>query len=94
MISATRIRSGVFVCGIAGIIISMAVVVGSYLRPINTTDYIQQAEEAVPWVQSGFLSAMAGLVLCFFGKKWWRVAGVSVALLLLIWWFLIGESLV
>jgi hypothetical protein len=60
MISATKIRSGVFVCGIAGIIISAAVVVASYLRPIDTTDYLKQAEEAIPWIQSGLVSAFDG----------------------------------
>jgi hypothetical protein len=73
--------------------ISIVAVIGSFLRPVDTTDYFKQADEGRPWVQSGLLSAMAGLVLCFFGKRWWRVAGVFLALLLLIWWFLIGESL-
>jgi hypothetical protein len=93
MSAVAKIRSVAFACGIVGVMVSISLVVGSFIRHVDTTNYIKQAEEGVPWVDSGLVSAFAGFVFCLMGRRWWRVAGVTLALLLLIWWFLIAESL-
>lgn len=86
MIGAATIRSVAFALGVAAIALSLLVVIGSYLRPIATTDYLKQAKEARPWISWGFDSAVTGLFLCFFGRKWWRAGTIVVSLLLLAFW--------
>jgi hypothetical protein len=89
----TRIRIALFACGAAGVMLSLSLVIGSFLRHVDTTDYLKQANEGVPWVRWGLGSALIGFALCFLGRNWWRLAGLSLGLLLSVWWFLIAESL-
>jgi hypothetical protein len=90
---AALIRRALFVCGVISASLSAALLAGSFLRHVDTQDYLKQADEGVRWVQWGLGSSLLGCVLCVFGKRWWRVVGVVVAFLLLVFWFLIGESL-
>jgi hypothetical protein len=90
---AAQIRRALFVCGIALVLLSVGLVAGSYLRHVDTQDYLKQANEGVPWVRWGFCSSSLGVVLSFFGKKWWRTGGIVAGSLLALYWFLISESL-
>jgi uncharacterized membrane protein YbjE (DUF340 family) len=71
----------------------MVLVIASFLRPIDTQDYLKQADEARPWIVWGLSTALIGFVLGFFGRRWWRVTSITSAFLLLLWWFLIGGSI-
>lgn len=93
MIAAAKVRSGAFALGLTAIAVSIAVIIGSYLRAIDTSDYFKQADEARPWISWGFNSAGIGLVLSFFGRKWYRAGGVAISLLLLAFWIVQMESL-
>jgi len=93
VIAVTRVRNALFVCGIAGVLLSLSLVIGSFLRHVDTANYLKQADEGVPWVRWGFGSAVVGLLLCCFGKRWWRIAGLISAVFLVVWWCLIAESL-
>jgi hypothetical protein len=86
MIAFGKIRSVAFAFGVAAVVVSLGLVGGSYLRPVDSMDYFKQADEARPWIGWGFDCAALGLFLCFFGRRWWRVAGIALALLLSIWW--------
>lgn len=86
MKTAARARSVAFSFGIAAAVLSLLVVIGSYLRPVDTTDYFKQADEARPWISWGFDSAVVGLVFSLFGRKWWRAGAVAVSVLLLAFW--------
>jgi hypothetical protein len=66
--------------------------VGGYFQARNTSDYIKQAEEAIPWIRFGLGFAAVGLLFSFFGRKWWRIGAVGCAFLLLVWWLLIGGT--
>jgi hypothetical protein len=39
-----------FFCGLAAMVLSLALVTGSYIRHVRTHDYFKQADEARPWV--------------------------------------------
>jgi hypothetical protein len=93
MKEAAGIRTALFVCGVSAILLSLALVVGSFLRRADTTDYLKQADEGVPLVLWGSGSGGIGSALCFFGRRWWRVAAVGLGLALSVWWILIGGSL-
>jgi uncharacterized membrane protein YbjE (DUF340 family) len=93
MSTAVIIRRTLFVCGVVSVLLSVSLVVGSFIRHVDTNDYLKQADEGVPWVRWGLGSSLLGFVFGFFGNKWWRVATVITALLLLVLWYLIGESL-
>jgi multisubunit Na+/H+ antiporter MnhG subunit len=91
---ATQIRRIFFVCGIVSLAVSVALIVGSFIRPVHSQDYFQQADEARPWISWGLGSTLIGFVFCFFGKRYWRVASVLSALILLFWWYCMGAALV
>jgi hypothetical protein len=91
--NAARIRTALFACGIAGLTLSLSLVIASFLRHVDTTDYFKQADEARPWISWGFDTAAAGFVLSFFGRRWWRAVTVALCLLLLTFWFMQMESL-
>ena len=93
MIARTTIRSAAFAFGMSAIALSLLVVIRSYLRPVDTTDYFKQADEARPWISWGFDSAVIGLLLSWFGRKWWRIGAIFASLLLLTFWILQMESL-
>ena len=93
MIAISRIRIVLFIFGASAVLLSLSLVIGSFFRHVDTTDYLKQADEGVPWVIWGLCSAIAGIVLCWFGRRWWRVAGLLSSVLLLIWWYLVGVSL-
>jgi hypothetical protein len=93
MKETTRTRTALFVCGIAAILLSLALVLGSFLPHVDTTDYLKQADEGVPWIQWGLGSATIGSALCFFGRRWWRVAAVGLGLVLSTLWIFIAGSL-
>lgn len=88
-----RIRIGLFACGLAGALFSLSLVIGNFLRHVDTIDYLKQADEAVPCIRLGFGCALLSFPLCFFGKRWWRIASLGLGLLLIVWWYLIAESL-
>jgi hypothetical protein len=81
-----------FTSGATAIACSVLVIIASYVRTPHSHDYIQQYEEAVPFLQSGFLLAFGGLVLCFFGTGWRRLVLVPVGLALSVFWFMLAGS--
>jgi hypothetical protein len=87
-----RIRQTVFQCGLVALAISIAVLLGSYLKPVRSTDYMQQFYEALPWLRWGTASALLGFMLSFFGQRRPRVAAVSGAFLLSAFWMMLGAS--
>jgi len=87
-----KLRQAVFGCGLASILISLLAIAGAYLRHVDTSDYLKQADEAVPWIRVGFGAAFLGFGLSFFGRKRARVAAVIVGLLFMAFWFLIAAS--
>jgi hypothetical protein len=93
MTPVLKIRPIIFAIGIAAILLSLSIAVASYLRPVDTPDYLKQAQEAVPWAQVGLFSGATGLLFSFWGRKWWRFAAIGTASLVLVWWCLITESL-
>jgi hypothetical protein len=90
---AGQVRRILFDCGLAAVTLSIGLVLGSFIRPVHSQDYLEQAREGIPWVRWGLCSALIGFALCFFGNRGWRIIGVLMAFLLFVWWFLIGMSL-
>jgi hypothetical protein len=86
-------RRILFVCGLTSLLLSFGVLIGSYLRPVTTHDYIQQAKAAVPWVRWGSAFVLIAFILCFFGRKWLRGASILFALALMFIWYGLGISL-
>lgn len=93
MSKAAQVRRFLFDSGLVAVTLSIGLILGNYIRPVHSHDYLEQAREGVTWVSWGLCSALNGFVLCFFGKRGWRVIGVLMAFLLCVWWFLIGMSL-
>lgn len=81
-----RIRIIGFGCGVIAALLSLSLIVGSYLRTVGTTDYLEQAKEGTPWVVSGLLFSLTAILLCSLGRKWWRGAGIAISSLLFVWW--------
>jgi len=89
-----QIRRIAFLCGICALLISIATLVGSFVRPVHSTDYFKQFEEAEPWLHWGFGSAVVGLLLSFFGKRFARIAAASGGIVLAFFWLMLaGASL-
>jgi hypothetical protein len=80
--------------GSVALLVSFGVLIGTYTRDIKSTDYLQQAREAVPWLFWGLGSAVVGTALSSFGKGVRRTFGVSIGALLSIFWLLLGGSAV
>jgi hypothetical protein len=93
MTAREQVRRAIFACGSAAVLLSIALIVAGYNRHVDTTDYLKQADEGVPWVRWGLGSSIVGCALCFFGKRWWRIAGVILGFLLTAFWLLQAESL-
>jgi len=66
---------------------------GGYLQATGSSDFLKQAEQAVPWVKFGLRAAAVGFFLSFCGRRWWRLAAASSSFVLFAWWLLIAESL-
>jgi hypothetical protein len=85
-----NVRPKLFSLAVVTSFTSIAVLIGSYARHVQATDYLKQADEDLPW---GSASALVGFVLSFFGDRLPRIAAVTVASLLVVYWYLIGLSL-
>jgi len=94
MAISTKTRWPLFSLGVVAILISLGALIGSYTREIKSTDYIQQAREAAPWIFWGFGSAVAGTCLCSFGKGLYRTLGIWVGAALIMVWLLLGGTAV
>jgi hypothetical protein len=90
---AAQIRRTLFFCGVVAMVLSIALVIGSYIRPVRTDDYFKQADEARPWVNWGLYTALVCFAFCFFGTGRWRIVSVVLAFLLLLWWYGAGMAL-
>jgi hypothetical protein len=90
---ATQARRTLFFCGLAAMALSLALVTGSYIRPVRTHDYFKQADEARPWVNWGLNTAIVSFGLCFFGTGRWRIVSSILAFVLLLWWYGAGMAL-
>jgi len=87
-----KIRHLILQLSLVALAISVSVLIGSYLRPIHSKDYMQQFYEARPWLLWGTGSAFIGFVLSFFGKRYAGLVAVVGGLLLTALWVLIGEA--
>jgi hypothetical protein len=87
-----KIRRRIFQLGLIALAISIATLIGSYVRPVHSTDYMQQFYEARPWLLWGTGSAFVGFLLSFFGKRYARLAAVAGGLPLTAFWVLLGEA--
>jgi multisubunit Na+/H+ antiporter MnhG subunit len=90
---AAQIRRAMFFCGIVAMVLSIALVIGSYIRPVRTDDYFKQADAARPWVNWGLDTALVGFAFCFFGTGRWRIVNLVLAYVLLLWWYGAGMTL-
>jgi len=87
-------RRALFYCGLAAIFSSVMVLMGTYLRPVCSTEYLKQYEEALPWLYCGLATACVGFILSFFGKGWRRIGSAGMFTLLASFWLLLaGASL-
>ena len=59
----------------------------------TTNDYLEQANRAIPYIRHGVNFALLAFPLSFFGKGKSRIIAIACSSLLLIYWFLILESL-
>jgi len=62
-------------------------------RAHQTTDYLEQARIAIPFIRCGLVSSLIALLLSFFGKGPGRLVGALSSALFLSWWLLIAESI-
>ena len=92
MVNFTQIRILLFRIGIAAATLAMLNWPTAYLHRANTTDYLKQAVEAIPWINRGLVFSLLALSLCCFGRSWKRVVGVVSSIALLCFWVLIAES--
>jgi len=93
MTHTTRFRTIAFLVGVAAVLASLSTFIAAHFRPIDTSDYLKQGEEGVPWVQFGLGSAAVGVVFSMFGRRWQRVFSAGLGFVLLVCWYLIAESL-
>ncbi len=89
-----RIRSVLFCFGVTSLLVSIGVLVGVYVRPVTSTDYMQQARDAVPWLLWGMGSAVVGAGLCSFGRARLRTVFVVLSGLMAGVWLLLAGSAV
>ena len=83
-----------FTCGVLAVVLSLALGIEIYMRPVTTNDYFKQAAEGFPWVMGGFGLAVTGCMFCSFGKSKWRAVGLILSVLLCAFWFLQMGALV
>ena len=74
---------------------SLAILASSYVRPVRSTDYLQQGRDAVPWVEWGLRTSLAAVILCSIGRSAHtkKIAFVVGATALFLVWILLAESL-
>lgn len=85
-------RRWLFGAGLCFIAVSLVIYVLGWAQPLRSTDYLEQARQAIPWIRGGLLSSLCGFVLCLFGKKAHRLFSASGAAILFGFWLLIAES--
>ena len=85
----------VFYSGVFALLASLALLAASFLRPMRSTDYLQQGLDAVPWVQWGLSTSLAAVILCSIGRsgRTTKVAFVVGATALFFVWMLLAQSL-
>jgi hypothetical protein len=86
------IRNILFRLGVMTAFLSVGVWLSAYFHHTDTTDYIKQAHEAIPWINTGLLLSLIAVVLCCFGRSWKRITGIAASIALLCFWILIAES--
>ena len=88
-------RAVVFYGGILALLASLALLATSYMRPVRSTDYLQQGRYAVPWVQWGLRTSLAAVILCSIGRstRATKIVFVVGATALFLMWILLAESL-
>ena len=94
MALSMTVRRTFFSFGVVSILVSIGVLIGSYTREVKSTDYLQQARDAVPWILWGGCSALLGSTLCSFGKGVYRGLGISIGAILAMIWLMLGGSAV
>jgi hypothetical protein len=62
-------------------------------RAHQTTDYLEQARIAIPFIRYGTLFSLVSLVLAGFGRGWSRWLTLIFSTLFFIWWLLIAVSI-
>ncbi len=93
MRTLSTVRSILFRLAVAAGVLSSALLVGSFARHVQATDYLAQGAEGVPWVQWGLGSALVAFILAFVGKGLPRLAMLALSLPLFVLWYLMGLSL-
>jgi hypothetical protein len=92
MVTASKIRVWLFRVGLAFAVVSVCIYLASWFRPVRTTGYLEQARQAIPWIDAGLASAFLAFVFCFFGRRIARLASVGASLLMFLFWILIAGS--
>jgi hypothetical protein len=59
----------------------------------QTTNYLEQADIAIPFIRLGSLLSLVAFAFTWFGKGMWRAGAVVVSALLFAWWLLIAISI-
>jgi hypothetical protein len=92
MANLAIIRTVLFRIGVAAAILAALNWPTAYLHKPDTTDYLKQSVEAIPWIDRGLLLSLAAIVLSCFGRSWKRITGIVASAALLCFWLLIAES--
>ena len=81
--------AGGIICFLAS---SGAMAIGVF-RAHQTTDYLEQARIAIPFIRWGLLCSIVSLVLSGFGRGLGRWMALVCAALFVAWWLGVAESI-
>ncbi len=73
-------------------LVSISVLVASYVRPVRSSDYLQQARDAAPWLLWGMGSSLSAVLLGACGTFKTRLPLVVTASILFLLWLMLAGS--
>jgi hypothetical protein len=83
-------RRCLFSAGVIGLFASIVIMAIGVARAHQTTDYLEQARIAIPFIRWGTLCSLISLLLSGFGPGLGRWIALICSALLLAWWLLIA----
>jgi len=93
MKSLPKWRQLFFSTGAISFITSIFIMVVGVHKAHQTTDYLEQARIAIPYIRWGTLFSLFSLLLSGFGRGWKKWVALVFSILFFIWWLLIAESI-
>ena len=91
--SLPKWRRCLFLGGIVCFLASSASMAIGVFRAHQTTDYLEQARIASPFIRWGLLCSIVSLVMSGFGRGLVRWIALVCAALFVAWWLAIAESI-